>query len=129
MSIFVSSPSPVYICGGNLLTLVKTKPHKVICKTCPPKWPSKADKLEEAVRKPAHLQKADGQQSETVRADAASEHLIHVPLQQELLQNQHQVLQRRVLLQEFLHTPYIAQLLSSTTHQSTCSKSTGYFTE
>jgi len=91
------------------LTLIFVAMHvktKQIQSPCQPKRPLEADgqltKTEHMLA--ADLQKADGEESEAVGADAAREHLIHVPLQQELLQNQHQVLQRWVLLQEFLHT-------------------------
>ena len=46
------------------------------------------------------LQEADRHEEHTVGADPAGEDLVQIPLQQELLQHQHQVRQGRELLQE-----------------------------
>lgn len=45
-----------------------------------------------------YLKKADGQKCQAVGADTTSEYLIHVALQKELLQDQHQVLQIWIVL-------------------------------
>lgn len=48
----------------------------------------------------SYLQEADSHEEEAVGADSPGENLIEIPLQQELLQHQHQVRQHRVFLKD-----------------------------
>lgn len=65
--------------------------------SCSPGLPGVSPSYTRAVG-PAHLEEADRHEEEAVGADAPREHLVQVPLQEELLQHQDQVRQHRVLL-------------------------------